>query len=163
MTKYLLDISVLTLLLCISLGNSGTPLPTDSIEQVLSIPDSIYINDQVVKFDSYIWRDFMPGPALRETDLKIIIRIFMENAGYLPVGLDADSVWIIYQDELWGGELHTSNGQKLKTPQKTLKKKASGGPKWPPGSEVSVILKLIDREGNAFKIKKEHQQIQQTF
>jgi len=163
MKNYLLSIFTLILLLCILSGSMGKYLPSDSIEQVLSIPDSIYIDEQAIRFDIYLWRDFMPGPGLKETDLKIVVRIFMKNAGYLPVGLDADSVWVIYQDELWREELHTSTEQKLKTPRKTLEKMANGGPKWPPGAEVSIILRLIDHEGNTFKIKKEHLKIQQTF
>ncbi len=163
MNNYLLSFLTLILPWCILSGSRGKYLPSDSIEQVLSIPDSIYIDEQVIRFDIYLWRDFMPGFGLKETDLKIVVRIFMENAGYLPVGLDADSVWVIYQDELWQAELHTSTKQKLKTLQKTLEKTANGGPKWPPGAEVSVILRLIDHEGNTIKIKKEYLKIQQTF
>lgn len=163
MNNYLLSMLTLIPLLCILSGNRGKYLTSDSIEQVLPIPDSINIRDQVIRFNIYLWRDFIPGTRLKETDLKIAVRIFMENADYLPVGLDADSVWVIYQDELWREELHTSAEQKLKIPQKTIEKMANGGPKWPPGAEVSIILKFIDHEGNTFKIKKDYLKILQTF
>jgi hypothetical protein len=136
--------------------------PVNLAEYFESRPDSVSIDNKIIHLKAFLWRDFMPSSPPQGRDLKIVTYISTKGSAMLPANLDADSIWVIFNDQIWSAKLEHS-GRKL--PSETVKemqKSASGGPSWGPGVEVTVLTRLIDNEGNKYYLKAAKQKIYRT-
>jgi hypothetical protein len=94
--------------------------------------------------------------------LRAVVSLLPVNSEYLPAGVDAQKIWIIYQEEVWSSPLSAVSPVVPDQPLTRLEKTAANGPKWGPGVEVIVVVELIDKKGNTCLLKAVQQAIHRT-
>jgi hypothetical protein len=95
-----------------------------------------------VTITASLWRDFMPGA----TDALIVaVTATAAGDGVLPPGLRPDRVDIRYADDVWSARLVEENPRSRT--DRTFQAMARGGPRWPPGATVDVVVRLVGPDG----------------
>ena len=92
--------------------------------------------------DAYLWRDFMPISPPDGKPLAASLKIQVDS-GAFPVDVTVDRIWV-YGPTVWEPALfEVRRSPDAGTPADQIEVFANGGPKWDPGSEVSVDVRLI--------------------
>ncbi|MGH2492566.1 MAG: hypothetical protein ACRDF9_13795, partial [Candidatus Limnocylindria bacterium] len=111
-----------------------------------SVPDQVTIDGRSYRIapDSpYLWRDFMPISPPGGRPLAASIRVVAVDGGTFPrditvdrVGVHGPSVWEIVSPEV-------RRSPEAGTPPSQIEVFANEGPKWEPGIEVDVVIRLV--------------------
>ena len=112
--------------------------------------------------ETLVWRDFMPGDNAGGSELMALALITAEDLQPYPEGLDADKIWVINGDEVWEAEFTGESGPPSQTRLYQLQKNAYGGPKWEPGTEVEVVVRLVPAVGTRQLLRASAQKIGMT-
>ena len=92
--------------------------------------------------DAYLWRDFMPISEPGGKPLAASIKIQVDS-GTFPTDVTVDHVWV-YGPTTWEPmNVEIRRSPDAGTPANQIEVFANGGPKWDPGSEVSVDVRLV--------------------
>ncbi len=142
---------------------AGSSKPDDyPREELLAAPQSVTIEGKVLNLGTYLWRDFMPISPPDGKPLKTVVKIKTQSGGLLPAGLKANKVWVINQDKQWSGALEQAGRELPSATLTEMELVASGGPKWEPGTRVTVVVELEDEAGNTHLIRAADQPIHRT-
>jgi hypothetical protein len=108
----------------------GTVEPDPSFPELRSAPTSLSVDGQDVRVSIEIWRDLMPriGPGGGSP-----LAVFATFAPRAPA-LTVTEVHLLLGDQHWSG-----SASQLGDPKSWA---ALGGPEWPVGSTVTVVLLL---------------------
>ncbi len=121
-----------------------------SISNLLGSPEKITVDDRTYVLETYLWRDFMPVSPPDGQPLMAAIRIVATDSAAFPALLDADKMWVVKErKEVW--ETKFIGEQREGEPNK-LEKFAQDGPKWGPGIEVDVVVRLV-KDSKTFLLK----------
>jgi len=157
---------VLIVLYCFSVSFillAGSRKPQDyTPAQLKSAEDTLLIQNTQILLDNYLWRDFMPQSPPDGKPLRAAINIIPLETQYVPDGIEADKFWILNGDEVWSGSLETIRPDLPSQNRPKLEKMAQGGPKWGPGIAVTVVVQIIDAQGNRYLLKATDQLIHRT-
>lgn len=92
------------------------------------------------------WRDFMPGPQYG-SPLLVALWITALDLTAMPASVTLDSAWVTMGDQVWGviprQEIPRQPGASL------FQTMLRGGPKWPPGASIDVVVRLRGPDGAA--------------
>jgi hypothetical protein len=136
----------------------GSSVPLD---ELLSAPEQIEIDGRKYVLETYLWRDFMPISPPGGTPLIALIRITATDSLALPPSIDATLLWVIKdQQEVW--ETRFSEQERPPYPKYQLEKVARNGPKWGPGIQVDVVVKVVDGENDIYLLRASNQWIHRT-
>ncbi|HEX6629973.1 MAG TPA: hypothetical protein VF048_02735 [Gemmatimonadaceae bacterium] len=119
------------------------------------MPLQVSFGGQKLFLESYLWRDFMPVAPKEGRPLAAVLRL---RARGEPVSraVAVDSAWIIWGDRVWAtapkADAQSGGDMELL---------ARGGPHWPPGTEVEVVVRLRERNAYAF-LRAAKQRIRRT-
>jgi hypothetical protein len=133
---------------------SGRPA-TLSTAQLREVPLQVTFGGQTLVLESYLWRDFMPVAPKEGRPLAAVLRL---RARGEPVSraVEVDSAWVIWGDRVWAtapkADAQSGGDRELL---------ARGGPRWPPGTEVEVVVRLRERNAYAF-LRAPRQRIRRT-
>ena len=156
-TSFVLSILILSVVAC-SGDNpqfSGV-LPIN--DDVKNAPQQIVINGKEFSLTSYLWRDFMPIAPKDGHELAAVIRISTIDSTTFPNDVTADVMWVLNGAEYWAVKLSDDSYYQ----DFVLAKRATGGPKWDPGTEVEVIVRLYDSNDNSYYVKESKVGIHRT-
>lgn len=104
----------------------------------------------------------MPQSPPDGKSLRAAITVVPVNQEFLPAGIDAEKLWIINGQEIWSASLKSVR-ENMPTENFTkLEKIAGEGPKWGPGISVTVVIQIIDQQGNSYLLKAKDQLIHRT-
>ena len=154
--RYFVIIVVCTLLAC-------SRFPDYSIDELLSTPEQIEINDREYILETSLWRDFFPGPQAPPdgSPLIAVIYVVVTDSLPFPMSLDADFLWVIKDGvDVWVTELEDDE---MPTENYKLKKNAEGGPKWGPDIYVEAVVRIVDEGGNTHLLRAAAQPIGATY
>ena len=128
--------------------------PLVSVEVLLLAPEEVSINSQNFTLGTSLWRNFMPGSS---SELTASITISETNFNEIPASIDATYLWIVNREEIWA----TPFSDEARPPSLPyqIDKIARDGPKWDPGIDVHVIVKLVDQSGKEYLLKAANQVI----
>ncbi len=161
--KYMLLILSTLLISCSSsldpeyhLDDSLEKLP---ISLLNSAPNNLTIDGIELTLKTDLWRDFMPSspPDGKPLIARIEIRTHEESA--LPNQLNADAVWVVYEDQVWGARLTETQFEHDST---RLVKVARNGPKFGPGENATVVVRIVYGD-ETFLLINSGQEIIQTW
>ncbi len=139
-------------------SNSSGP----SMQELLAAPEQVEISGQNYTLATYLWRDFMPGTYGQEgSDLMAVVTISETALQAIPSDITATYLWIINGEEIWGASF--SDESRPPAPAYQIEKIARGGPKWSPGTNVVVVVKMTNGAGNSYLLKAPNQSIQATY
>ena len=133
---------------------SGTPSDLSLATKVAAISGQNYT------LSTTLWRDFQPISPPDGKPLIVVVNIIESNAEIFSTGVRADSLWIISGNQVWSGIFSTENRSGV--PAHIREKIARDGPKWGPGIQVDVVVRLLDKEERFYLLKAENQLIQRT-
>jgi hypothetical protein len=137
--------SVCIPLLVVALGISGCdrnpiapviPVPPD----VLAAPSQIAVGNTTLRLETYLWRNFQPGPST-ETPLLAQLRIQADGGSAIPSGLHVEKAWLVLDNQAW---LSTPQQEGPPPNASTLEVMSRGGPAWPVGALVTVVAQVRD-------------------
>lgn len=111
-------------------------------------PDRVTIGGRAYRVaEASAWRDFMPVSEPGGKPLAVVVRVAAEDGRAFPADITADHLWV-YGPTTW--ELATVEVRRAPeggTPASQIEVFVNGGPKWDPGTEVEIVVRL--RAGNA--------------
>lgn len=140
----------------------GPTAPSIPLQTLLSAPEQISVSGRSLTLETLVWRDFMPGGPAGGSDLMAVALITAQDHQPYPTGLDADKIWVIYGDEVWEADFTEESGPPDQVRLYQLEKKAYGGPKWEPGIEVEVVVRLAPVVGARQLLRASAQKIGMT-
>jgi hypothetical protein len=92
--------------------------------------------------NAYLWRDFMPISEPGGKPLAASVKIQVDS-GTFPVDVTVDHVWV-YGPTVWEpAQFEVRRSPDAGTPADQLEVFANGGPKWDPGTQVSVEVRVL--------------------
>jgi hypothetical protein len=133
-----------------------------NLNDLLSAPEIITVDNRQYSLETFLWRDFMPGANPKEgSDLYGFVYIVALDSLVFPSYLNADHVWIIKGDDVWDTELIDDKitpiyAYKLKKKLKEL------GPKWGPYIYVNVVVKIVKNNNSTYLIRSDSALILKT-
>jgi len=160
--KFYVRLSIIALVavvaLAITAGYSMFSKP--SVEDLLSAPEQIEIEDRQYILETSLGRDFMPGPNRPPDDggpLTASIIITATDLQEFPSSITLNKLWVIKSsEEVW----ETAFTNEAITPpyDYQFEKTARGGPKWDTNGRVDVVVELL-HEGNVYLLKVSNQTV----
>lgn len=100
-------------------------------------------------------RDFMPFAPPDGEPLTLGIRIFTADSSAIPASVTADSAWVYNGNAVWRTAVVAGEPRNTSS----FDVGAVGGPKWGPGIEVDVVVRLRDGAGHSFLLQAPRQLI----
>lgn len=113
-----------------------------------------------------------PGWGPNGSPLMVAVKITSADKQALPSGIRMERVWVLYGEESW--EVSDLRGRKpgqdgdnegwircstLPVCEVTVR----DGPKWGPGVDVDVVVRLSDSEGRTYLLQAPNQKIQHSI
>jgi hypothetical protein len=130
------------------------------LARVRAATDSVTAEGAVLRLSAYLWRDFMPVAPPGGGPLRVLLRIPTANSSPFPPALRADAAWILNGRDVWATRVRETRERLPGYP--ALDVSAEGGPRWGPGIEVDVVVRLRDAAGAAWYLGVKGQTIQRT-
>ncbi len=163
MSKKFLIALVLTVLVIsiVFFGYSiSRPSVNVGVDELLSAPEQIEIENRQYILESYLSRDFMPISPPDGKPLIALVTITAADSLEFPSSINADKLWVIKNpEEIW--ETAFTNEKLTPNYNYQLEKIARDGPKWGPNIQVDVVVR-ITHEGNTYLLKASNQTIHRT-
>ncbi len=124
-----------------------------------AVPPELRLDGFVLSMHAFVWRDFMPISPPDGRPLSAVLEIQVAGLPRYPAYLVADRVWIIQGRDVWSTQ--EIKEQPVETADR-LRLFVAGGPRWPAGSPVTVILRLVDQRSGEEALLRTEQIIQRT-
>jgi len=128
--------------------------------RVRAAAESVAAAGATLRLDTYLWRDFMPVAPPDGQPLRAVLRITTADSSAFPPALRADAAWVLNGGAVWATWLEEARPRTPGDP--TLEVGAQGGPKWGPGIEVDVVVRLRGVAGAAGYLRARDQLIHRT-
>jgi len=140
-------------------GGPVAPTPV-SPSELATAPTTVSVSGKSLTLGTYLWRDFQPISPPDGKPLIAVLRVTTDDGTNVPATVRADMVWVLYGTEIWSA-----------VPQERLRSDtapvyeaaAHDGPKWGPGVNVDVVIRLRDANGRALLLRAPDQPIRTTF
>jgi len=130
------------------------------LAQVHAAADSVEAAGAGLRLGTDLWRDFMPIAPPDGEPLRAVLLITTADSSAFPPALRADAAWVLKGDEVWATWVKETRPRLPGAP--TLEVYAEGGPKWGPGIEVDVVVRLRDAADRAWYLRAREQMIHRT-
>ena len=163
---YVCTVFVLTACLGGCSSSTTEPVATDPTlglgeEELRAAPSRVIIEGRKYYIESFLWRDFMPGPDPRDQSLRAVVRAVQQNGEPLAAGFDLFHLWVFWEDQLWSTSF--TSDERPPTPPNVVEKMATGGPEWPTESNVLVVAGVVGRDGQLRLVSADNQTIEATY
>jgi hypothetical protein len=126
-------------------------------ERVLA-PSLVSIAGAPIRVQAFLNRDFMPISPPDGKPLVAVFRIQTADGSSIPASITADSAWVYNGATVWGTPVVEEQPRNVSY----FEVVARGGPKWGPGIEVDVVVRLRDGEGHTFLLRAPRQLISRS-
>ena len=137
----------------------GAGITDPPLSELEGAPSRVQIAGSELKLETYLWRDFMPTAPPNGTPLIAVLRIVTTGTTGIPEGLKAEQVSITYQGEIWTAAVKQEHPS---TEPRVLEVVARNGPKWGPGVNVDVVVRLREGRGPTYWLRAADQPIHRT-
>jgi len=152
-------IGIIILLGCLTCSKVTSPPDDPTLEELLSAPEQILLEEYNLRLDTLLWRDFAPMSDPEGSSLFAVTWIVETDSLTLPEWVKASMLWVVYNGEVWNPEILTT--PHTSAPPFKVQQYASGGPRWPIGVLVDAIVE-IDRGKNCYLLRAHNQPIKRT-
>ncbi len=133
------------------------------LDELLSAPETIVIDDREYILETYMWRDFQPVAPPDGQPLIAIIWVTAVDSMAISPDIDATRIWVINDSEVWESTF-SDEERPESVPEFKLEKVARNGPKWGPHITVDVVVRVIDSiTDDVFLLKAADQYIGMTM
>lgn len=142
-------IAALGIVACSSRSEPPAPVG-ESAAQLRLVPATAVVGGRTYQLESFLWRDFMPGPDVGSNGRPLIatVRVGTSDKSLMPVDVVVDGMWVVNGDEVWRA---TPREEQPRSEPTKFEVVARDGPRWGPGITVDVVVRLRASGGeNAF-------------
>lgn len=160
--KQIISLVLLLLLYVLAGCSSSKRVMPFTVEQLQAAPDTVVIAGQKMVLQTYLWRDFMPNSPPDGKPLNASIFVIPADGLAIKTNFDADKIWVVFRKQVWSATLQGVGNNLPPAGLSRLEKTVGGGPKWQPGSRVTVVVRLIDPNGKTLLLKSVDQVIKRT-
>ena len=115
----------------------------------LFAPRLVTMEGATVRAEASLWRDFQPSSPPDGRPLVAILRIQTADGSAIPSALSADSAWVYNGDAVWATTVLEEQPRSVSY----FEVVARNGPKWGPGIEVDVVVRLRDSAGRSMLLQ----------
>jgi hypothetical protein len=128
--------------------------------EIFGASEEVNIKGISFTIETFLWRDFMPGPDVPPdgTLLIVIIQIYAQGEEDFPTSLKVERLWLIKGDVI----VSTLSTDEYSINGNCLVMVFRDGPKWGPGICVDVVVKLVEINSNHHYLKAVNQYIYRT-
>ena len=125
-------------------------MPTISADSLRAAPDSLIFGSKIVDIRSILCnRDFMPGYEI-DSSLTVYVGLRERTNKYMTE-FRLDFLWVLFENDMWTAEFGLGEQGWNKV---AIYGVARGGPYWPVGAEVAVVLGVTDHSGRVQLLKR---------
>ncbi len=156
-SKTYLVLAIVLILFC-------SRFPDYDIDELMTAPQQVEIDNREFVLDTEMWRDFQPVCPPDGTPMIAIAWVIATDSLPFPPSLDFDYLWVVKnENDVWttGFEEDETAIDDFK-----LKKVARNGPKWevrPDPLYVDAIVRVKDAAGNYYLLRAADQIIYATY
>ena len=115
----------------------------------LLAPRLVTMEGATVRAEAALWRDFAPSSPPDGQPLVATLRIQTADGSSIPSTLITDSVWLYNGAAVWA----TAVVEEQPRSASYFDVVARNGPKWGPGIEVDVVVRLRDSAGHSMLLQ----------
>jgi hypothetical protein len=144
------------------LGCSQKPTAPDSMppSELSAAPSTVTIGGKTLTLTASLWRDFMPISPPDGKPLAAVLRVNTADGSPVPTDVRAGMVFIVYGTEVWSKTPAEERARSETAPAYEFM--AREGPKWGPGVEVDVVVRLTSG-GGTYLLSARKQRIDGAF
>jgi hypothetical protein len=117
------------------------------------------VGGAIIRLEPYLWRDFQPISPPDGKPLIAVLRVRTTNGAAITPGLRADTAWVVNGPTAWVAAVILEHASSDSTYFEVV---AREGPKWGPGINVDVVLRLHDASGAPVFLRANAQPIHRT-
>ena len=123
-------------------------------------PERVLLGGASIQLETSLWRDFQPIAPADGRPLVAVLRITTVNGDAISATIHADSVWVLNGDQAWAAA--PVEEQPRGSDAAFFEVVAREGPKWGPGIEVDVVVRLRDAAGQRALVQARRQLVRRT-
>lgn len=138
------------------LGDSLDKIPVQILNNA---PSDLTIDGLELNFEPFLWRDFQPISPPGGKPMIAKVTITANNGAQLPDKLDSDMIWVLYENQVWGTRYTETQFEYDPT---RLVKVARDGPKFGPGKDATVVIRITYND-ETYLLRKSGLDIIQTW
>jgi hypothetical protein len=128
---------------------------------VRTAPTTVTLGGKALTLETHLWRDFMPVAPPDGQPLIAVLRVRATGEGAsVPANVQVDSAWVVLGEQAWASRPVQEQQRTATTPY--LEVVSRNGPKWGPGVNVDVTVRLRDGAGNTALLRAAGRPIQRT-
>jgi hypothetical protein len=157
--KILCGLGIIALVAALAIIACYSMFATPSVDELLSAPEQINVEERQYILEASLGRDFMPGPDNPPDGgpLTASIRVTATDQQEFPSSITLNKLWVIKSsEEVW--ETAFTNEPMTPPYDYQLERLARGGPKWDTNSRVDVVVELL-HEGTVYLLKVSNQTV----
>ena len=117
------------------------------------------------RLETYLWRDFMPGPDVGPNGKPLIavarVTVVDDTAAF-PAAVTVDRMWIVNDGEIWETVPREEQPRGSSGKVETIEVVGRDGPRWGPGITVDVVVRLRGPGGASTLLRAAAQPIHRT-
>lgn len=143
-------------------GADGPTAPGSiPVSELSAAPTTVVVAGKTLTLGSELWRDFQPISPPDGKPLIGALQVTASDGSAVPEGVRADAVWLVMGTEVWLGTPREERPRTETAPVYELV--ARDGPKWGPGVNVDVVIRLRDGTNRDVLLRAANQPIRGTF
>lgn len=144
------------------MGCSQKPTAPDPAPPDLSAaPSSVTINGKTLTLSASLGRDFMPISPPDGKPLAGVLTVRTADGSAVSADVRADMVWVVHGADTWSVVPREERSRSETAPGYEVVVRE--GPKWGPGVDVDVIVRLTASNGATYLLSVRKQRIGATF
>jgi hypothetical protein len=132
----------------------------DDQRQLASAGSTAEVGGVAITLDPYLWRDFMPPTPAERSDLRASVTVMTATGRDIPPGLDVVRLYLVNGADAWVTDCSQEGRPSAASEIQCV---ARGGPRWDPGLEVDVYVKVADAAGTTAYLAARGRMITATY
>jgi len=148
-------LAVAALFACMSCSDAEAP----KLSELQTAPEAIVVSGSAFSLKAELWRDFMPVAPPNGQPLAVIGQLCSLDKA-VPPNLTIDRVWVVFGNETWTAAI--DHVVEVTSTTCGAQFSAGGGPKWGPGVNVDVIVRVRESVGRSTLLRAANQPIGRT-
>ena len=157
-------LATLALVACLAACGGGSEPPSPSGETAAALrlaPAAADVGGRTYRIETYLWRDFMPGPDASANGRPLIaaVTVSATDRSAIPADVRVDAMWVINGNDVWRA---TPREEQPREDPTRVAVVAREGPRWGPGITVDVVVRLRGANGATALVRAAAQPINRT-
>ena len=117
-------------------------LSEEELKKLSATSEELVIDGQSLTMGVSLWRDFMPPST--GSPLHAAVIVMLKEGKFKDKSPDFNRIWVVNGKFVWESKLERTGSTGFG---------AGGGPKWEVGTDVFIVLEIIEKDGKRKQVK----------